>query len=123
MQLPQSHSIVSRPLHIRLSIETKTKVSSTIIIAFCWAMAFVMGFTVMGWRLDGAKCTFAKIHPLHTMVFGLVGKILPYVVVISCYGFIFVSIRKVSGLNHFKTFNVLKRDFIKYSQPILGFER
>jgi hypothetical protein len=83
---------VTKPVEYRKKDSKKSFVVST---SICWSISIVMGILMMILRVDGDRCTFLKIHPTLTMTFSIVGKILPYAVVIGSYAVIFWTIRKV----------------------------
>lgn len=88
---------VTHPFEYRNNNST---ISSFIVIGICWAIALIIGFLTMAWEVEGNECDFRRIHPHHIIMCHTLGKVLPYIVVVGCYGFIFVSIWKV-GLRKF----------------------
>lgn len=84
---------VTHPFEYR---SNNSSLSSLVIIGICWAIAIVIGFLTMTFKVEGNECNFSKIHPAHIQMCHSIGKLLPYVIVIGCYGIIFRSIWRVS---------------------------
>lgn len=83
---------VTHPFEYRNNNSTFT---SFIVIGVCWIIAIVIGFLTLTYEVEGHECDFSRIHPYHIILCHSLGKILPYIIVVGCYGFIFVSIWKV----------------------------
>lgn len=84
---------ILKPLEYRS--ESSKKFSILILTSF-WCFSFIIGFLTMGWKVDGDKCAFSRMHAIPTVICSLVGKIFPYSIVFISYGYIFIKIRKVS---------------------------
>jgi hypothetical protein len=82
-------------------------------IGISWVIALTLGFLTMLWEVEGEECTFDKVDPVHIFMCHTIGKMLPYFIVVVCYGFIFNSIWKVrlflfKKLNRLKVENILR---------------
>ena len=73
-----------------------SKKSIFISISLCWLISLVIGFSTMTWTVEGDECTFERIHSTPTLIYCIVGKIIPYTIAFCAYGYIFWSIRLVS---------------------------
>jgi hypothetical protein len=64
-------------------------------IAFFWSISSIFGFLSLVWMNNSVICSFEKIEQKFILIFGVLGQILPHVIVLSCYGIIFMAIKQV----------------------------
>lgn len=84
---------VRKPFEYRKN--TSKKFSLTV-IGFCWIISLAIGFLTVAKKNEGIECIPRnKFHRTDVLLKAVVGKLLPFAIIISCYGLIALSLFRV----------------------------
>lgn len=91
-----------------------SKITSTLIISFCWLFALLFGYSIIFLQSDKfeRECKIYKIiGRKQLLAYSVLGKIIPAVMLVIIYGFIFWGVKRV---RNYKSINleIIKNIFV-----------